>query len=67
LLVIEPPRTISGGYPHSLAIKSDGSLWAWGRTGNWAWGRTGNGQLGMGFGPPYDFDPVLIGTGFRVP
>jgi alpha-tubulin suppressor-like RCC1 family protein len=41
---ILPSASISAGYGHSLAIKTDGSLWAW--------GLNEDGQLGDGTGGP---------------
>jgi alpha-tubulin suppressor-like RCC1 family protein/uncharacterized protein YjdB len=37
---VTPPKTFAAGPQHSLAIKADGSLWAW--------GRNNYGQLGLG-------------------
>jgi len=48
--------TIAIGYRHTLAIRDDGSLWAW--------GYNEKGQIG----DDTDTDrnaPVLVGTGFR--
>ena len=46
---------IAGGYQHSLGLKADGSLWAW--------GYNGYGQLGLG-----DYtnrrSPTKVGTGW---
>jgi len=50
---IEPWVSVSGGGLHSLAIKEDGTLWAWG------WNQ--NGQLGDG-SVANRFEPVPIGT-----
>jgi alpha-tubulin suppressor-like RCC1 family protein len=50
----------SGGDLHSLAIKADGSLWAWGD----------NFLKELGTGPvgnTFIATPVQVGTGFRVP
>ena len=49
--------TIAAGYEHSMAIKSDGSLWAWG--GNW-WGQLGDGTEGA---TEYKLTPVKIMDG----
>jgi alpha-tubulin suppressor-like RCC1 family protein len=35
--------TVAGGDQHSLALKSDGTVWAWGNNG---WGQLGNGKYG---------------------
>jgi alpha-tubulin suppressor-like RCC1 family protein len=48
----------TGGY-HTVAIKADGSLWAW--------GRNGNGQVGNGTTVNVTAGPIQVGTGFRVP
>jgi alpha-tubulin suppressor-like RCC1 family protein len=48
----------SGGSYHTLAMKSDGTLWAW--------GYNGRGQLGDG-GRENRSAPVLVGGGFMVP
>jgi len=45
---------ISASYSHSLAIKSDGTLWAW--------GNSSNGQLGLG-DTTTRLSPVQVGTG----
>ncbi len=46
-------ESITGGYSHNLATKSDGTLWAWGANG---YGMLGNGTLiGSSF-------PIPIGT-----
>jgi alpha-tubulin suppressor-like RCC1 family protein len=50
---------VSAGDFHSLALKTDGSLWAW--------GDNRYGQLGDGTGMPYCSTPALVGTGWRVP
>ncbi len=44
---------ISTGIGHSLAIKSDGTLWSW--------GRNNHGQLGVGSTTNYSY-PVQVGT-----
>ncbi len=46
---------IAGGYDHSLGIKADGSLWAWG------WNAYG--ALGLGDTNEHD-SPVQVGPGF---
>jgi alpha-tubulin suppressor-like RCC1 family protein len=48
----------SGGFDHNLAVKTDGSLWAW--------GRNGYGQLGLGDSTTRTV-PALVGDGWRVP
>jgi alpha-tubulin suppressor-like RCC1 family protein len=45
----------------SLAIKADGSLWAWGQNN---YGQLGNGTSGT---TANRNTPVQIGTGYRVP
>jgi alpha-tubulin suppressor-like RCC1 family protein len=56
-------KTVTAGDRFTLAIKADGSLWAWGRDGG------GSGTLGLGDlgGPatgedPYRAAPVRVGT-----
>jgi alpha-tubulin suppressor-like RCC1 family protein len=49
---------IAGGYAHSLALKSDGTVWAWGY--NW------NGQLGNGTNTD-SYVPVQVVTSFGGP
>ncbi|MBF0523214.1 MAG: filamentous hemagglutinin N-terminal domain-containing protein, partial [Candidatus Omnitrophica bacterium] len=47
---------IAAGYTHSLALKSDGTVWAW--------GSNTNGELGTGYSGGYSFTPVqVIGVG----
>jgi alpha-tubulin suppressor-like RCC1 family protein len=48
--------SIAAGYSHSLAIKTDGTLWSWG--GNYG---TGMGQLGLG-DTAFRSSPVQIGA-----
>jgi alpha-tubulin suppressor-like RCC1 family protein len=45
---------ISAGGTHSLAIKRDGTLWAW--------GAGGQGRLGINDSPPYVSSPVQVGA-----
>jgi len=45
---------VVAGYAHTLAIKTDGTLWAWGFNGN---GRLGDGTT------QDRLQPVRIGTG----
>jgi alpha-tubulin suppressor-like RCC1 family protein len=39
---------ISAGYLHSLALRSDGTVWAWGEN---VWGAVGNGELDNVYAP----------------
>ena len=45
---------VRGGYHHALALKQDGSLWAW--------GQNGDGQVGDGGMPQAAVSPVQIGS-----
>lgn len=47
---------IAGAYNHSVALKTDGSLWTWGSNG---WG-----ELGDGNRPNHRFFPMPIGAGY---
>jgi alpha-tubulin suppressor-like RCC1 family protein len=49
---------VSAGYYHTLALKMDGSLWAWGNNG---FGRLGDGT------DTNKNTPIQIGTGYKVP
>lgn len=49
-------KAIAGGANHSLALKSDGTLWAWGDN---SFGQLGDGTSGLGTGKNA---PVQIGT-----
>jgi alpha-tubulin suppressor-like RCC1 family protein len=49
-------KAIAAGYYHSLAIKSDGTVWSW--------GYNGNGQMGTGsFGGTFNAPVQVVGTG----
>lgn len=48
---------VSAGYYHSLALKSDGTVWSWGYGGN---GQLGNGSTS---GTPFNAPVQVIGTG----
>jgi len=48
-------ETISAGYAHALAIKTDGSLWAW--------GNNFEGQLGLGSSAGFQSIPVRVMDG----
>jgi alpha-tubulin suppressor-like RCC1 family protein len=48
---------ISAGYDHTIALRTDGNLWAW--------GRNEYGQLGDG--TAWRESPTQIGTGYKVP
>lgn len=48
-------KEVAAGGAHSLALKRDGTLWAWGN--NWA------GQLGIGAANPEILEPTKVGTG----
>jgi alpha-tubulin suppressor-like RCC1 family protein len=50
-----------GGGRHTLGIKADGGLWAW---GNNAYGQLGLGDSGE---DTHRYEPTLVGTGFLVP
>jgi len=56
--------TISAGYEITMAIKSDGSLWAWGRN---EYGRLGNGkEYGWEYTPIKIIDDVVqVSAGYR--
>ena len=43
VLNLHDVRAVAGGDQHSLALKSDGTVWAWGNNG---WGQLGNGKYG---------------------
>ncbi len=47
-------QKISAGYAHTLAIRTDGTLWAW--------GLNNSGQLGNGTNDPVSYIPVQVGT-----
>jgi hypothetical protein len=51
-----PARTIAAGTEHSLAVKSDGTLWAW--------GSNKRGQLGIGSNAD-SLTPVKVGDGTK--
>lgn len=51
---------VSAGYSHTLAIKADGSLWAWGMN---LWGAFGDGRRAYG-GASTPSAPQRIGAGF---
>jgi alpha-tubulin suppressor-like RCC1 family protein len=56
-------KAVSAGYGHSLAIREDGSLWAWGYNNG---GQVGNGTNGDVYTPTrvnYDTDWVAISAG----
>src|SRR5690349_12371564 len=47
-------KMTSAGINHTIAIKNDGTLWAW--------GFNGSGQLGNGASGDYKTEPIQIGT-----
>jgi alpha-tubulin suppressor-like RCC1 family protein len=47
-------QKIAIGYEHNLVIKTDGTLWGW--------GRNNNGELGLGTNTPEYFTPQLISS-----
>lgn len=49
-----PAKTVSAGGEHSCAIRTDGSLWCW--------GRNNYGQLGLKRSGPYAVPPEQVGT-----
>jgi predicted outer membrane repeat protein len=51
---------VSGGYYHSVALKSDGTVWAWGRN---SFGQLGNGMSGSGTESAI---PVQVGAGIAA-
>ena len=50
--------TIAAGNFHNVAIKSDGSLWAWGDN---QYGQLGDGTLGVGTSLSFEVRPVRGG------
>ena len=53
---------VSGGGMHTMAIKTTGTLWAWGRNNYFSFGSNfGNGQLGLG-NTTNRSSPVQVGT-----
>jgi hypothetical protein len=57
---------IDGGYRHSFALKTDGSLWGWGTNGA---GQLGNGTTARQLNPTYlstGWTAVATGGGFNI-
>ena len=52
-------KSIACGYAHSLAVKSDGTLWAWGTN---AYGQLGRGTVDPGNNDAAHVDRVQVGT-----
>jgi len=50
-------KSVSANGFHTMAIKADDSLWAWG------WNNSGQ----LGNGTAWKEIPILVGAGFRVP
>ncbi|MET0788826.1 MAG: hypothetical protein ABWY33_06240 [Cellulomonas sp.] len=50
---------VAAGYQHTLGIRTNGSLWAWGDN---EYGALGTGNLGPGPGPELVPTPIKIGT-----
>ncbi|MBI5778435.1 MAG: putative Ig domain-containing protein [Planctomycetes bacterium] len=49
---------IAGGYEHSMALKNDGTVWAWGNNG---WGQLGDGTTAMKSAPVQVKGPGGVG------
>jgi hypothetical protein len=61
--IMENVIAISAGHEHSMAIRSDGSLWAWGDN---YYGQIGDGTQGWSRNPVKIMDDVIaISAGFR--
>jgi alpha-tubulin suppressor-like RCC1 family protein len=54
---------IAGGYSHSLALKSDGTVWAWGNNG---WGQLGDGT-GTNSNTPVQVSGINLGVTTTTP
>ncbi|RJE91336.1 hypothetical protein D3P07_04610 [Paenibacillus sp. 1011MAR3C5] len=53
-------KMVDGGFNHTLAIKQDGSVWAWGSSMNYD-GNAVTGQLGLGDNASFVQSPEIVG------